>query len=196
MTRRVLERRTSITASTTRMPQKAAIEEACPDGKELVVRKPVLFCHGGRPRPISILMNVVSSDVATITTTAKIAARRWFFSSRPPATIAVRMLIPIVAKATSTPFSGQRSQPASTAHRSAGSPRLSMLVSGPQSWVTSTATTPKRAKHRSAQLSVVRRGRSSKGLLRGWPGGNQYAGSGSYPRRRRVTHMNGGGDGG
>ena len=38
--------------------------------------------------------------------------------------------MPIVAKASSMPFSGQRSQPASTAQRSAGSPRLSTLVEG------------------------------------------------------------------
>ena len=157
----MLERRTSITTSTITTPAKAAADEAWPEGNDWVVSRPDLFCHGGRPRPIWILRKVVSSEVVTITPIANSAARWCFLASIAPARRAVSTVMPMVANAVSTTLSGWRSQGSWTAHPSAGPPRSSMRVIGPQPLVTSSAITANRAKQSNAQLSVVRRDRSS-----------------------------------
>ena len=165
--------------STTMIPAKAVIEEACPDGNDWVLSSPSGFCHGGRPRPISSLRSVVTSEVASITQTANSAARRCFRYSIAPASSVVSTIMPYVANAVSTTFRGCRSQCSSTDQRSSEPPRWSSEVTGPQSWVTSTATTAKSAKQSSAQLNVVSRDRSST-LLLGSAGagqGRQYAGT-------------------
>ena len=58
------------------MPAKAAIDEECPLGNELLCNTPLWSCQTGRARPRTSLMAVVASEVTIITPMARIAALR------------------------------------------------------------------------------------------------------------------------
>ena len=79
------------------------------------------------------------------------------------ATAIVMIVMPMVAKMTSMTRSGPTSQPESTAYSTAGEPRWSNCLTGPQPWTTATSTTPNSRNDSSAQLKSTRRGRSSTG---------------------------------
>ena len=95
----MLPRRTSITTSTMRMPPKAVIDAAWPDGKDLEDSSACSTCHSGRALPTSSLIRLYVTVVATITPTVNTAARRCPRSHMASATISVRTVMPMVWKA-------------------------------------------------------------------------------------------------
>ena len=152
-----------MTTSTIRIPPRAVIDAACPDGNDFEDSSACSSCHSGRALPISSLRTVYVAMVVNMTPTVKSAARRWPRTSISTATASVMIVMPRVLNMTSMTRSGSTSQSDSTAYSAVGEPRSSNCATGPQPWTTASVTRPKSRNDSAAQPSSTCRDRSSKG---------------------------------